>query len=190
MALKIWMCVGAVAVACAPWAGCRRPEARETAGGSAAVENQFAAEVRLALANLKATTPSVAALARDAKAVLVFPDVVKAGLVVGGQGGRGVMFRGDQIVGYYRTGGVSWGLQAGAQKYGYAMFLMTDDALRQLDTTSGWEIGVGPSVVVMDEGMARNFTTTTLQNDVYAFVFGQQGLMAGLGLQGTRITRE
>ena len=69
------------------------------------------------------------------------------------------------------------------------MFFMTDQALSYLDRSAGFEIGVGPSVVVLDEGMAKTVTTSTVQSDVYAFVFGQKGLMAGVGLQGSKITK-
>ena len=58
-----------------------------------------------------------------------------------------------------------------------------------LDRSDGWEIGTGPSIVVVDEGIARSTTTTTAQSDIYAFFFSQEGLMAGLGLQGTKITK-
>jgi lipid-binding SYLF domain-containing protein len=66
---------------------------------------------------------------------------------------------------------------------------MTDAALQYLDRSEGFEIGVGPSIVVVDEGVAKTLTTTTAREDVYAFIFGQEGLMAGLGLQGSKITR-
>jgi lipid-binding SYLF domain-containing protein len=66
---------------------------------------------------------------------------------------------------------------------------MNAAALRQLDASGGFEIGVGPSVVVIDEGIARTITTSTLTSDVYALVFGQKGLMAGIGIQGSKITR-
>jgi lipid-binding SYLF domain-containing protein len=69
------------------------------------------------------------------------------------------------------------------------MFLMTPAAVEYLDKSGGWEVGVGPSIVVLDEGAARNLTTTTMQSDVYAFVFDQKGLMAGAGIQGSKITR-
>lgn len=69
------------------------------------------------------------------------------------------------------------------------MFFMTPDALDYLNNSAGWEIGVGPSIVVVDEGVAKTLTTTTAKDDVYAFIFGQKGLMAGLGLQGSKITR-
>jgi len=76
-----------------------------------------------------------------------------------------------------------------AQSFGYVLFLMTDSAVKYLDRSDGWEIGVGPSVVVVDEGIASTLTTTTLKSDVYAFVFDQKGLMAGIGLQGSKITK-
>ena len=109
--------------------------------------------------------------------------------MVGGQYGEGTLFKGGKPAAYYSTGGVSYGLQAGAQKFGYAMFFMNDNALSQLDKADGFEVGVGPSVVVMDEGMAKTMTTTTMKDDIYAFIFGQKGLMAGIGIQGNKITR-
>ena len=119
----------------------------------------------------------------------MFPKVTKAGLGVGGQSGDGVLFKQGKVVGYYNTSGASFGLQAGAQKFAYAMFLMNDKAVNALGANEGFEIGVGPSVVVMDEGKAKTMTTTTTKDDIYAFIFGQKGLMAGLGVQGNKITR-
>ena len=138
---------------------------------------------------LVATVPAAKALNAKAVAVLVFPSITKAGFVVGGQYGEGVLWRGGKAAGYYNTSGASYGLQAGAQKYGYAMFFMTEKALKSLDATSGFEVGVGPSVVVVDSGMAKNVTSSTMTQDIYAFVFQQQGLMAGVGLQGNKITK-
>jgi lipid-binding SYLF domain-containing protein len=94
-----------------------------------------------------------------------------------------------QTVGYYNTVAASYGLQAGAQTFGYAMFLMNDAALAYLNRSEGWEVGVGPSVVIMDEGLAKSLTTSTAKDDIYAFIFGQKGLMAGFSLQGSKITR-
>ncbi len=152
-----------------------------------------AAEVRrdvyAALDKLYDRSPFARVLAETARGILVFPNVVQAGLVIGGQYGEGALVKGGRVVGYYNTAGASYGLQAGAQTYGYALFLMSDQALAYLDKSSGWEVGVGPTVVVVDEGMAKSLTTTTLSEDIYAFVFGQKGLMAGIGLQGNKITR-
>ncbi|MEI7567798.1 MAG: lipid-binding SYLF domain-containing protein [Alcaligenaceae bacterium] len=128
-------------------------------------------------------------LSQRATAVLVFPDVKKAGLIVGGQFGEGVLWRAGKAVGYYNTGGASYGFQAGVQEYGYAMFFMKESALKALDVTQGFEVGVGPSIVVIDQGKGVSHTTTTMQEDVYAFVFDQKGLMAGIGIQGNKITK-
>jgi lipid-binding SYLF domain-containing protein len=80
-------------------------------------------------------------------------------------------------------------LQAGAQQFGYALFFVNEKALKALTETGGFEIGVGPSVVVVDEGMGKSATSITMKDDVYAFIFGQKGLMGGVGLQGNKITR-
>ncbi len=145
---------------------------------------------RRALDGLTAKVPAARALAKEAKAILVFPRVTRVGLVFGGQHGEGVLFRDGKASDYYYSIlGASWGLQAGAQQFGYAMFLMSDAALDSLSSASGLEIGVGPTVVVVDQGVAQTFSTTTARSDVYAFVFSQRGLMAGLGLQGNRIAK-
>jgi len=151
---------------------------------------ELEAQAREALQQLFDSTPKAKDLQYQAKAVVVFPSVVKAGLIVGAQGGKGVMFGPDgKILGYYRARGVSYGMQAGAQTFSEAMFLMTDSAITSLTSGTGLSVGVGPSVVVVDAGMAKSMTTTTLKSDVYAFIFGQQGLMAGLGVQGQRIVK-
>ena len=156
---------------------------------AAASAAEISRDADAALAKLYREVPAAKSLASGAKAVLVFPSVVKGGLIVGGQYGDGALRKGGKTVGYYRTAAVSYGLQAGAQTFGYALFFMTDSALKYLDSSDGWEVGVGPSVVVLDEGLARSLTTTTARDDVYAFIFGQKGLMAGVGLQGSKITR-
>jgi lipid-binding SYLF domain-containing protein len=146
-------------------------------------------DARAALQKLTAAVPAAKALSGSATAVLVFPKITKAGLGIGGQYGDGVLFKGGKVAGYYNTSGASYGLQAGAQRFGYAMFLMNDKAVSALGANDGFEVGVGPSVVVMDEGKAKTLTTTTAKDDIYAFIFGQKGLMAGVGLQGNKITR-
>lgn len=146
-------------------------------------------EASAALAKLYREVPAARQLGRRAKGIMIFPAVVKGGFMVGAQYGEGVMRKGRRTLGYYKIAAASYGLQAGVQSFGYALFFMTDSALRYLEQSQGWEIGVGPSVVVIDEGKARTLTTTTMKDDVYAFVFGQQGLMAGMGIQGSKITR-
>ena len=143
----------------------------------------------LALQKLYASTPAAKELSKVAKGILVFPDVIKAGLLIGGQYGVGALRVDGKTTGYYKTVAASYGLQAGAQSFGYVMILMTRSALEYLEESKGWEVGVGPSVVVADEGLARSLTTSTAKEDIYAFFFGQKGLMAGLGLQGSKISR-
>ena len=142
-----------------------------------------------ALQKLSSTVPLAKELAKTAEAILVFPEIKKAGLGIGGQYGEGALLKGGSAVAYYKTTGASFGLQAGGQKYGYAMFFMNAKALGQLDKANGFEVGVGPSIVVVDEGMGKSTTTKTLKDDIYAFIFGQKGLMAGLGIQGNKITK-
>jgi len=156
---------------------------------SAATAEDLDKDSRQALQTLYKTEPVAENLSRTAKAVLVFPNIVKAGLVFGGSYGEGALIEGSTVVDYYNSVTGSWGLQAGAQSYGYAVFLMTDKAIRYLKETKGWEIGVGPTVVAVDEGVAKNLSTSSLQDDAYAFIFSQQGLMAGVSIEGTKISR-
>ena len=141
-----------------------------------------------ALQTLYKTSPIAADIAKKAKAVLVFPKIVKAGLVFGGSYGEGALIKGSNVTGYYNSVSASWGWQAGAESYGYVVFLMNDKAVKYLDKSKGWEIGVGPTVVVVNEGAAKNLSSTTLKDDAYAFIFDQQGLMASLSIEGTKIS--
>jgi lipid-binding SYLF domain-containing protein len=133
--------------------------------------------------------PEAKKLTAKAKAILIFPSVYKAGFMFGAQYGEGVLRRGNKSVGYYSTVAASYGLQAGAQAFGYALFFMNDAALSYLDKSGGFEVGVGPSIVVLDEGAAKSTTSSTLTQDIYALIFDQKGLMGGLGLQGSKISK-
>jgi lipid-binding SYLF domain-containing protein len=146
-------------------------------------------EAAAALNQLYEKTPAAKILAEKAKGILIFPVMRKAGFIIGAQYGEGCLIVGGKTEGYYRMSAASYGLQAGAQKFSYALFFITDSALEYLHSSKGWEIGMGPSVVIVDAGVAKTLTTTTLKSDVYAFIFGQKGLMAGLGLQGSKITQ-
>ncbi len=155
----------------------------------AATPDELTRDANQALANLTHSNQTAALLASRARAVLIFPTVVKAGFIFGGAFGEGVMESGSHVDSYYNSFTASWGLQAGAQSYSYVVFLMTRSAVDYVKKTAGWEIGVGPTVVVLDEGAAKNLSTSTLKSDAYAFTFGQEGLMAGISLEGTKITR-
>ena len=141
------------------------------------------------LQKLYATTPKAKELAEKAKGILVFPSIVKGGFLIGGQYGDGALRVNGRTVSYYRSVAASYGLQAGVQKFGYVLIFMDDASLAYLDKSDGWEIGSGPSVVVVDKGTAKTLSSTTLQKGVYAFIFSQKGLMGGMGLQGSKITK-
>jgi lipid-binding SYLF domain-containing protein len=161
------------------------------AAASAASMDDLKRDADQARAMLVKSNPGAAAIARDARAVLIFPNIVKAGLVFGGSYGEGVLEEGSngKVDGYYNSVTASWGFQAGAQSYGYVVFLMSKKAVDYLRESKGWEIGVGPTVVLVDEGVARNLSSSTLKDDAYAFIFDQQGLMAGVSIEGTKISR-
>lgn len=151
---------------------------------------QLASDSRAALDELYRHKPAARKLGARAKGILVFPNITKGGFMVGGMGGNGVLIRNDgSIRDFYQTAGASYGLQAGIQQYGYALFLMDESAFANINRSGGWEIGSSPSLVIVDEGMASSLTTTTLNASTYAFFFNQRGLMGGLGLQGSKITR-
>ena len=142
-----------------------------------------------ALEHLYQTNPVARVLADKARAILIFPSIVKAGFVFGAGYGEGELKQGSKVDGYYNSFTGSWGLQAGAQSYGYVVFLMSKSAVDYVHETHGWEIGVGPTVVVVDEGVAKNLSTSTLKDDAYAVIFDQRGLMAGVSIEGTKISR-
>lgn len=169
-------------------AACSTPQPPGSPGATA-TDPVLDHEAQVALQRLYANTPEAESLAQQAKGILVFPEVLKAGLLVGGHRGKGVLFENGSPSGYYATTAISYGLQAGAQTFGYAMFLMSSSALEEIKTSPGFEVGVGPSIVVVDQGTAKSLTSSALNSDIYAFIFNQKGLMAGLGLQGSKITK-
>jgi lipid-binding SYLF domain-containing protein len=159
---------------------------RPALAASAAEINRDANKV---LGILYEKNPNAKKLASQAKAILVFPSIYKAGFMFGAQYGEGVLRRGNKNVGYYNTLAASYGWQAGAQAFGYALFFMNESSLSYLDKSEGFEVGIGPSVVVLDEGMGKSMTSSTVTQDIYAIIFDQKGLMAGAGVQGSKISK-
>ncbi len=141
------------------------------------------------LTTLYKNNPGAKTLAEKAVGLLVFPSIVKGGFIIAGQFGDGALRKNGKTVAYYRSLAASYGFQAGAQAFGYVLFFMDDDSLRYLDNSAGFELGTGPSLVVLDAGAGKNLSTTTLQKGIYAFIFDQKGLMGGMGIQGTKITK-
>lgn len=156
---------------------------------AASTAEELTLEADQSLQKLYKSSPLALSVSQKAVATLVFPNVVKAGLVFGGSYGEGVLRGAKGPPSFYNSISASWGLQVGAQSYGYAVFLMNEKALSFLDRSDGWELGVGPSLVVVNEGVAKNLSTSTLKDDAYAFIFDQQGLMVSVSIEGTKITR-
>jgi lipid-binding SYLF domain-containing protein len=155
--------------------------ASPTGPALAASAAELSREATAELNKLYKTEPKAKELGAKAKAILVFPRIYKAGFMFGAQYGEGALRRGGKTVGYYNSVAASYGLQAGVQAFGYALFFM--------NKSEGLELGVGPSIVVVDSGMAKTMTTSTITQDIYAFIFDQKGLMGGLGLQGSKLSK-
>jgi lipid-binding SYLF domain-containing protein len=151
--------------------------------------SEISRNARSALNTLYAEDSAARSVGKQAKAVLVFPRIIKGGFMVGGQAGVGALIVNGRTTGYYNTVAASYGFQAGLQKFSYAMFFMNDEALEYLNKSGGWEVGSAPSLVVVDAGLAKSLSTTTLRKGIYVFFFSQKGLMGGIGVQGTKITQ-
>ena len=159
----------------------------------AARKSEIDRDVKTGLQTLYDSNEMAKILSEKAKGILIFPSIIKGGLFFGAQYGDGALLKGSETLGYYNSVEASYGLQAGIQKFGYAMFFMTDDALSYLNKSDGWEVGVGPNIVIVDKETAaafgKNLSSSTLKDNIYAFVFSQKGLMAGIALQGSKITK-
>ena len=156
---------------------------------AASSAQEISRDADAALQKLYKMNDVAAKIGAQANAILIFPNIIKAGLIVGGSYGEGALKKGGKVVDYYSSASASYGLQAGAQSYGYVVFLMNKKAVDYVNASKGWEIGVGPTVVLVNEGVAKNLSSTTLQDDAYAFIFGQQGLMAGISIEGSKVTK-
>ena len=150
---------------------------------------KLALDAGWALASLYEKVPATQTLGEKAQAILVFPKISRASLGVGVQRGTGTLIKDGNPEGFYTTTGTSVGMQAGAKTYGYALFFMNDNAVQALGKAKGFELGVGPTLVVVNKGTSKNLTTTTLKADIYAVIFDTKGLMAGLGVQGNKISK-
>ena len=121
--------------------------------------------------------------------VLVFPRVVKAGFVFGGEYGEGALIENGRKSSYYSTASASFGWQIGGQAKTFLIFFMTEEALSNFKLSDGWEVGVDGSVTVATVGAGGSIDTTTTNKPIFAVVFNQKGLMANLTLEGTKISQ-
>lgn len=125
----------------------------------------------------------------SAKGLLVFPRVIKAGFVFGGEYGEGALRIGGETVDYYNTVAGSFGFQLGAQAKTVIIVFMEDEALRKFRESTGWEAGVDGSVAIVTVGAGGSIDTTNIRDPIVAFVFGQKGLMYNLTLEGSKFTK-
>jgi lipid-binding SYLF domain-containing protein len=147
------------------------------------------AEVDNALARLYGQVEGSEQLVGRARGVVVFPSVMEAGFIVGASRGQGALRIGGKTVSYHATTSGSFGLQAGAQSTAVFLLFMTDDALRRFQNSSGWTVGADASVTLISVGATAQVTTATAQQPVIGYVLSNRGLMAGVSLDGARITR-
>ncbi|MCL5775885.1 YSC84-related protein [Limibaculum sp. FT325] len=152
------------------------------------------ARVNIALEKLFADVPGTRELSQRAVGILVMPDVVKGGFILGGSYGEGALRLNDgsgfrNTAEYYSVGAASLGLQAGIQSSSHALFFLTDSALRKFRRADGWEAGVDAEVTFPEKGMNVGADTTTAQKPIVAFVFAQDGLLLGASLEGAKYSR-
>ncbi len=142
-----------------------------------------------ALETLYAQNPGARELAKKAVALLIFPKIVKAGLVVGGQTGDGVLRIAGEPVAYYNTSAASIGFQAGVQSYSQVLMFLEHSALEKFRASKGWEAGVDGSITLLKTGVSAGIDTSTIKDPIVAFVFGEKGLMADASIAGSKYTK-
>jgi lipid-binding SYLF domain-containing protein len=158
--------------------------------GKSKEEMELERQARVALTKLYADNGAARHLKTRAKAILTFPSVIKVGFLGGIQVGTGVLMDLEgKTLGYYNTTAGSFGYQAGIKGFNYTLFLMNNKAIKRLTSSGGLALGTGPSLVVADKSFATGFTTTTLDKDIYAFIYDSKGAFGGAGIEGTKITK-
>ncbi|CAI8693658.1 hypothetical protein C5615_25115 [Burkholderia cepacia] len=171
-------------------AGCTTtPDKPETASASASKRQSIDASVNATLSRLYSTVPGSRELVAKSRGVLVFPNVLQAGLIIGGQSGNGALRVGGSTVGYYNTSSLSVGLQAGAQSKAIVFLFMTQDALDSFRKSDGWAAGADASVAVVKVGANGAVDTTTATAPVQVLVLTNAGLMGDLSVNGTKVTK-
>ena len=155
----------------------------------AATAKEIDVSVDVSLERFNTEVKGAKEFVKNAKGVLVFPSVYKAGFVFGGEYGEGALRIGGKTVDYYNTVAGSWGLQIGGQKKTVILVFMQDEALKKFRASSGWKAGVDGSVALITVGAGEAIDTTNIKDPIVGFVFGQKGLMANLTLEGSKYTK-
>ena len=159
------------------------PEGVLAASSAAEIE----AKSRAALRQLYTSNSKAATVGQRAKGVLLFPHIIKGGLVIAGASGDGTLFVSGKASKFFNISSASVGFQAGAQGFAYALFIMTDHKLAEVSAGTNWDVGSDTGIGVVDKGAAATLDTKSLNKAIYAFAFGQKGLMGGISLKGSRI---
>ena len=133
--------------------------------------------------------PAGKELMNKAAGVLIFPSVIKAGMVIGGEYGEGALRIDGYTVDYYSTASGSIGFQLGVQSKSIIILFMTKEALNSFRSSKGWEVGVDGSVAIITIGAGGSLDTTTIKEPIIGFIFDQKGIMGNLTLEGTKLTR-
>ena len=166
-------------------AACASTQQDETTGVS-----EVDTRADIALNRLLSENDAAATLAQSASGILIVPDVVKGGLVVGGATGNGVLRVGGESVDYYNMSAASFGFQAGVQTFSQVLMFMNPESLQKFRDSYGWEAGVEANVAVVQAGASGDIMVADLLNqDVVGFVFGETGLMAGATIEGSKYTQ-
>ena len=156
---------------------------------SAASAKEIDIRVDSALKRFKEKVGGAEAFLQEAKGVLVFPEVIKAGIGIGGEYGEGALRVGGETAAYYSTAAASIGFQLGAQKKSVILVFLEAGALKKFRASDGWEVGVDGSVALVELGAGGTIDSTVANQPIVAFVFGQKGLMYNLTLEGSKFTR-
>ena len=146
-------------------------------------------DAEIALQNLFEIDPNTISIYKNAQATLIIPRITKAGVVLGGAYGEGVLRINEAPVDYYSLASASYGFQIGAQQYSNIIFFMTEEALQKFRVKDGWELGADAEVVFRDKGYSIGVSSKTISKPVYAVVFDQKGLLAGTSLVGAKFSR-
>ncbi|KVQ12356.1 YSC84-related protein [Burkholderia ubonensis] len=165
------------------------PDKSPPAAASASKRESIDASVNATLSRLYSTVPGSRELVAKSRGILVFPNVLQAGLIVGGQSGNGALRVGGSTIGYYNTSSLSVGLQAGAQSKAIVFLFMTQDALDSFRKTDGWSAGADASVAVVKVGANGAVDTNTATAPVQVLVLTNAGLMGDLSVNGTKVTK-
>ena len=147
------------------------------------------AEVAAALSQFRKDVKGADGYLKQARSVLVIPDVKKVGFVLAAQWGTGALQVGGRSVAYYKMEAGSAGFQAGYQKANFVFVFFTDDAVKKFRESEGWTVGAEAGLTVVEAGTGASADTLKGQGDVAGFAFGQEGLMAGWSAKGNKFTR-